>query len=506
MMPVNFGLLDTTLPGRIAAIPQEAQKQQSANMLQAMQMQGAVQQSELSQLQIDKLKNDRIEMVKLQQDLEANGKNPDLPSLAQILIRNPATRDKGIALTQTLNEQAQYAAIMGRARPAAAPPMAAPAAAVVPEPGSFGADVAARRDADPFARPPERTNMLPGAAAAPAGVNAMAGGNADEIAFLRQQREALLGLGTARSIAAARAIDADIALLAREPVFHNVSGVGLVNPRDRSVVMPSVEKPPAPPSMVAEYTFAKTPDGGNFRGTFQDFVTARAAAGRAPVQPVAPTITQIVDPSNPNQMITIDARRYTGGGSGSPGVIGVSGKEPSAALRENKLEAGKTLLADEISNLRRSLDVLNTLRAIPSTERGVLSNLGSSTQASGTGQFFGKVAGTEAQTERDLISSSRFRLVNAIKQATGMSAQQLNSNVELQTMLKSLSDPSQAIETNIRNLDNIETAYVKPAPRPPAPAPAAAAKLYSVSTPDGKTYNFNTPAKAAEFKKAAGIK
>jgi hypothetical protein len=45
------------------------------------------------------------------------------------------------------------------------------------------------------------------------------------------------------------------------------------------------EKAPAPPSMVAEYTFAKTPDGGGFRGSFQNFVTARAAAGRAPAQP-----------------------------------------------------------------------------------------------------------------------------------------------------------------------------------------------------------------------------
>ena len=45
------------------------------------------------------------------------------------------------------------------------------------------------------------------------------------------------------------------------------------------------EKAPAPPSMVAEYTFAKTPDGGGFRGSFQDFVTARAAAARPPAQP-----------------------------------------------------------------------------------------------------------------------------------------------------------------------------------------------------------------------------
>ena len=105
-----------------------------------------------------------------------------------------------------------------------------------------------------------------------------------------------------------------------------------------------------------------------------------------------------------------------------------------------------------------------------------MSNLGSSTQASGVGQFLGKVSGTEAQTERDLITSSKLRLVNAIKQATGMSAQQLNSNVELQTMLKSLSDPSQAIETNIRNLDNIETAYVNSAPRAPGAAGAGVDK------------------------------
>ncbi len=502
MADINFGILDTQLPGRIAAIPQEARKQQSANMLQAMQMQGAMREGQMSQMKIDEMLAERKEIDTFAANLKARGYTQGSKAFFTELAssRNPTRMQQGFEGLRRLEEQDKFATIMGRTRPAAAPGAAAPS--VAPEPGSFGADMAARREADPFA---SRTNMLPGAAA---GVNALAG-NAAEIEFKRQQRNDLLGMGTTQSIAAAKALDADIALLAKEPVYHTVSGVGLVNPRDRSVVVPSVEKPPAPPSMVAEYTFAKTPDGGGFRGSYQDFVTARAAAVRAPVQPVAPTITQIVDPSNPNQMITIDVRRYTGGGSGSAGVIGVSGKEPSAALRENKLEAGKTLLADEISNLRRSLDVLNTLEAIPSTERGVLSNLGSSMQASGTGQFLGKVTGTEAQTERDLISSSKLRLTNAIKQATGMSSQQLNSNVELQTMLKSLSDPSQAIETNTRNLDNIETAYVKPAPvsAPRAPqTPAAAAKLYSVSTPDGKTYDFNTPAKAAEFKKAAEIK
>ena len=47
----------------------------------------------------------------------------------------------------------------------------------------------------------------------------------------------------------------------------------------------SIEKPENMPSMVQEYQFAKTPEGGGFRGSFQDFVTARALASRPPGQP-----------------------------------------------------------------------------------------------------------------------------------------------------------------------------------------------------------------------------
>ncbi len=241
-------------------------------------------------------------------------------------------------------------------------------------------------------------------------------------------------------------------------------------PKDRAAVLAKSGasaadlKPPAPaapPSMVAEYNFAKSPEGGGFKGDYQSFVTARAAAGRAPAQPVAPTITQIVDPTDPNKMITVDARRYQGGGAGAPGVIGVAGKEPGAALRQNKVEAGKTQLADDLDNLRASFQNLDAMRAIPSTQRNVLSNLGSATQASGVGQMLGRASGTEAQVERDVINSARTRLVNSIKNATGMSAQQLNSNVELQTMLKSISDPGQSVQAALRIIDDIDNAYVK---------------------------------------------
>lgn len=213
-------------------------------------------------------------------------------------------------------------------------------------------------------------------------------------------------------------------------------------------------------------------------------VTALRRASAGPAADRAPTLTTIVDPTNSNQMLSIDARRYSGGGVGSPGVMGVSGKEPGAALRQNKVDTGRSQLADDLSNLRASFLALDKMNSIPSTQRGVLSNITSGVSASGIGQKAGQLFGTEAQVERDVINSARSRLVNSIKNATGMSAQQLNSNVELQTMLKSISDPGHSIQAALRIIDDIEKAYVTGggmAPPPPPPAskltPAQQAEL-----------------------------
>lgn len=178
-------------------------------------------------------------------------------------------------------------------------------------------------------------------------------------------------------------------------------------------------------------------------------------------QPPAPSMTTIVDPTNPNQMISIDARKYTGGGIGSPGVIGISGKEPTAAVRETKAEAGKNELQDQLEVLRGAFNTLNEKRAIPSTSRNPASNVLSYIQGSGIGQVAGRMGGTKEQVERDVINSAKQRLVAAIKNATGMSSQQLNSNFELKTMLDSLSDVNLGYEASMRIIDNLEETYVK---------------------------------------------
>jgi hypothetical protein len=271
-----------------------------------------------------------------------------------------------------------------------------------------------------------------------------------------------------------------------------VVGGSIYKPATDTFITPPKETTTQESLLMQQLGYPLTPQG------YQDFINAKkpstlrsseeeaqairiARASRPPAQPaapVAPTITQIVDPTNPNQMITIDAKRYQGGGAGTPGVIGVAGKEPSAALRVNKVEQGKTQLADDLENLRASFETLNNLRAVPSTERGPLSNVASAVASSRVGQLTGQAFATEAQVERDVINSARSRLVNSIKNATGMSAQQLNSNVELQTMLKSISDPGQSYQSAIRIIQDIEDAYVKgdgmlPKKNKPSAAPAA---------------------------------
>jgi len=177
-------------------------------------------------------------------------------------------------------------------------------------------------------------------------------------------------------------------------------------------------------------------------------------------QPPAPSVTTIVDPTNPNQMISIDTRQYKGGGIGSVGVIGVSGKEPTAAVKETKATEGKAQLKDQLEDLRASFTNLNESRSIVSEERNPVSNVLSYVQGSSVGQIGGKVLGTKAQTDRNLINSAKQRIAQAIKNATGMSSQQLNSNFELKSMLDSLSDVNLGYEASMKIIDRLERDYV----------------------------------------------
>jgi hypothetical protein len=163
-------------------------------------------------------------------------------------------------------------------------------------------------------------------------------------------------------------------------------------------------------------------------------------------------------------------------------VIGLAGKTPAATAAATKKEEGKQQASDILDTLETAYTELDRRKAVPSERRSAGSNILAYVAGTGAGQIAGRVVGTEAQTQRDIIQSSRNQLLNAVKNATGMSAQQLNSNVEFRSWLEALSDPTRSIEANRAILENMRKFIANnakkaeaPAPRPsPAPAPGGA--------------------------------
>ena len=179
-------------------------------------------------------------------------------------------------------------------------------------------------------------------------------------------------------------------------------------------------------------------------------------------------VKEVEDPNNPNEVIFVTNAEAASGKYRPAKQMNVDNKTNAAKV---KVAQGQEQVREIIDELRANYDNLDRARAIPSTERGVLSNIGSSIAATGVGQLAGRFGGTDNQTSRDVINSSRIQLLNGIKQATGMSAQQLNSNVELQTWLKAVTDPSQSKQAVDRILTNIENFVTKNAGGTPPPPP-----------------------------------
>jgi len=115
-----------------------------------------------------------------------------------------------------------------------------------------------------------------------------------------------------------------------------------------------------PPTMVGEFQFAKSPEGGGFKGTYQEFVTARALASRPPGQPRAeqPPVA-VVDP-NTNKVIFVDrATAIANKMTPASAMEGLSPKE--IQNREAKYPQAKTAVASFETSAEKLAKDLETL-------------------------------------------------------------------------------------------------------------------------------------------------
>jgi hypothetical protein len=122
-----------------------------------------------------------------------------------------------------------------------------------------------------------------------------------------------------------------------------------------------------------------------------------------------------------------------------------------------KADVAKKNVDEITTSIAEKYAELDKLDGVPSTRRGVLSNI----QAYGAAVVpqAGRALGTQEQSLRDSIGQIRPLLMQAIKDATGMSAQQMNSNVELQLYLNSATSPDISLEANIAALNNLSSLY-----------------------------------------------
>lgn len=233
----------------------------------------------------------------------------------------------------------------------------------------------------------------------------------------------------------------------------------------------------APTDIMREYKFAMDNNQIPRTMTLLQFKERLAQAGRSvSVTQAAPTITMVLDPNDNTRMLSVNAREYRGGSLGSPGVIGIAGKEPTVGKKQEAKEVAQENAGNTIAQLRQSFDQLDKLGGITSTQNRPGSNIMAGISSSGLGQATGRLLGTEAQSERNKIAQTRPLLMTSIMQAMGLSAKQLDSNAELKLWLASATDPTLDLEANRAALNNLENMLTgkgkdKPAPKPAAPKP-----------------------------------
>lgn len=209
------------------------------------------------------------------------------------------------------------------------------------------------------------------------------------------------------------------------------------------------------------------------------------AAGPTAVPPAAPATFEAAQERAQQRQLTQRRGEQMVAREDQPGRVEEAGQraEAEAAGRarvtqeedERKRRRGQESIERVLSDMADSYRRLDELGGIPSERRSGLANVPAYLAGTIPGQEVGKALGTQTQTQRNQIQASVRQLLTAIKNATGMSAQEMNSNVELQQLLAAVSSPTQSIESVRGILSSISRQYgLGQLNFPETPAPTAA--------------------------------
>jgi hypothetical protein len=193
-----------------------------------------------------------------------------------------------------------------------------------------------------------------------------------------------------------------------------------------------------------------------------------ASAGRVPLgtapgatrtgdAPMVQKETVVLAPDNVTP-IRVTYPGYSGLGDKDPFYIGPAvpnAGQAKVSREQQKLEDSLFSLEENLQDYRSAYERLNQLGGIPSTQAGVVSNVANQLANTTAGGWVATALGSEAQVERDTIANTKRLLTQDIAGITGIGSKQLDSNQELQAMLKTLGTPGQSIEAVNATFDSI---------------------------------------------------
>lgn len=132
-------------------------------------------------------------------------------------------------------------------------------------------------------------------------------------------------------------------------------------------------------------------------------------------------------------------------------------------------QRGRDNVSNTVSTLRNLYAELRQRGGAVESGGGILAvrgNIANYIAGTAVGKPIGRALGSKEQATRDKIINVRRMLVTQIADAAGLSAQEMNSNVELQGLLDAATDPTQSMETVEATLNEIERLYGRPGSKP----------------------------------------
>ena len=214
--------------------------------------------------------------------------------------------------------------------------------------------------------------------------------------------------------------------------------------------------------------------------------------------PPAPSLTTIVNPDNPNETITVDARVYKGGGKGAEGVIGV-GKPSAAQEKASSLKA----------QMGKDIDFAITELTSVTKDGGLIDQ----STGSGAGRLADIGAGFFGQATEGAIAIGKLKPIQdlVLKMIPRFEGPQSDKDTQsYKEAAGQLADPTlptkirkEAGKTVLRLMQSRKNQFVSPelaSEGITTTQPSTGGN--SVTAPNGQVFNFPNAEAAAQFRRS----